>query len=191
VRRILRYFCLSILLASAAPAQSTAGVETEWDLKEFLESLSAGAHRLQPLVEQANPQNWQNAGAAQSYTPQWKSVQNEIRYLEITAGKLAKHPERLTLALETYLRLQALQTMASSLVEGVRKYQNPAIADLLQGALTENLNNRERVRTYLTELAETKEKELEIMDREAQRCRGMLSRQPPSSRDRAKPRRDE
>jgi hypothetical protein len=165
---------------------SSGGVESEWDLKKMLDALSAGARRLKPLIEQANPQNWSDAQGAQSYAPQWKAAQNEIQYLTLSADKLVKEPESLTVALEAYFRLQALDSSVSSLIEGIRKYQNPAVADLLQGSLVENLNNRERLKSYLTELAQTKEQEFKIMNKEAQRCRGIMSKQPPPSG--AKPR---
>src|SRR4051794_5519248 len=164
--RILLSVCALLAAASAMPAQSpqpAGGVESEWDLKKMLDALAAGARRLKPLIDQANPQNWPDADAVRAYTPAWKSAQNEIQYLANTADQLAKEPERLTLALETYFRMQALETSVTSVIEGVRKYQNPAVADLLQSALIENLNTRERVKTYLVELAQTKEQEIKIM----------------------------
>lgn len=160
---------------SAAPQ---GGVESEWDLKKMLDALSAGARRLKPLIEQANPQTWSDTLSARSYTAQWQGAQSEIQYLALSADKLIKEPESLTIALETYFRLQALDRSVSSLIEGIRKYQNPAVADLLQSALVENLNNRERLKAYVTELAQTKEQEFKIMDKEAQRCRGIMNRQP-------------
>ena len=172
-----------LLAATAIQVQTTqpsGGVESEWDLKKMLDALAAGARRLKPLIDQANPQTWKDPQAAQAYTAQWKSAQSEIQYLGTSADKLVKEPERLTLALETFFRLQALETSVSSLTEGVRKYQNPAVADLLQGALVQNLNLRERLKAYLTELAQTKEQEFKIMDQEAQRCRGIMNKQPPA-----------
>jgi hypothetical protein len=171
---------LAAFALQAQTPQPAGGVESEWDLKKMLDALSADARRLKPLIDQVNPQSWQDPQAAQSYTPQWKAAQTEIQYLGGSADKLVKEPERLTLALETFFRLQALETTVSSLVEGVRKYQNPAVAELLQSALVENLNLRERLKSYLTELADTKEQELKIMDKEAQRCRGIMSKQPPA-----------
>ena len=53
------------------------------------------------------------------------------------------------------------------------------MAELLDGTVRENSNNRERLRQYLNGLAQTKEQESQIMDKEAQRCRAILSRQPP------------
>lgn len=182
---------LLIAAASIAPAQQStqpggaapqAGVETEWDLRKLLDALVAGAARLKPLMDQVNPQNWADKQGGANYLPQWKSAQNEIQYLAHSTQELSKEPERLTLALETYFRLQAIQSAIGSLNEGVRTYQNPAVADLLQGAVAENSTNRERLKAYITELAQTKEQELKIMDKEAQRCRGMLTRQPAPSK---------
>lgn len=192
--RIGNYICAFAVFTVISFGQTSApapvgGVETEWDLKKLLDSLSAGARRLKPMIDQANPQNWQDAQGGRSYIPQWKGAQDQIQYFAQTAEKFAREPERLTIALETFFRLQALESSITSLNEGVRRYQNPAVADLLQGALVENMNNRERLRTYLTELAQTKEQEFAIMDKEAQRCRGSVSRQPPTPRTAApKPR---
>ena len=48
----------------------------------------------------------------------------------------------------------------------------------LAGLEAENGANRERFRQYLVTLAAEREQRLEVMDREAQRCRGILARQP-------------
>lgn len=188
--RMMKHVCVMTLAAMSAHAQSApapAGVESEWDLRTQLKGLSEGARRLQPIVEQADPKSWRDQQAAQSYQAQWKAAQDEIRYLETTASELAKDPERLTLVLETFFRMQALESSVSALQEGIRKYYNPAVADLLQGALVQHINNRERLKTYLLDLAKTKEQEFAIMDKEAQRCRAFMNRQPPQA-PAAKPR---
>ena len=79
---------------------------------------------------------------------------------------------------ETYLRMQAMESTLGSLIEGIRKYQNPALADLAQSVMTENSTNRDRLSQYLRDLAAQKEKEFQVADREAQRCRGMILNQP-------------
>ena len=174
-------------LATLAWGQSS-GTETEWDLRKLLDNLSAGAKRVKPILDQANPQKWNDPASAQSYAPQWKTAQNEIQYLTGVTDTFAKQPERLTLALETYFRLQAMENTLSSFDEGMRKYGNPAVADLLEATVRANSNNREKLRQYLVELAQTKEQESQIMDKEAQRCRATLSKQPPPAANRSKPR---
>lgn len=169
--------------AAQAGSNSTqaGGFESEWDLKKQLEALVAGARRLKPIVDESNPQNWKQSAGANDYYPQWKTSVDEIQYLIGSAEGLAKQPERLTLALETYFRLETMDRSVGSLLEGIRKYHNSPVADQLRGVLTENANNRERLKQYITELASSKEKECKVMDEEAQRCRAMLNRQPAST----------
>jgi hypothetical protein len=175
----------ALFLAPLIWGQST-GTETEWDLRKLLDSLSAGAKKIKPILDRANPQNWTDASAKQSYGAQWKTAQNEIQYLTMATETFSKQPERLTVALETYFRLQAMETTLSSFDDGMRKHGNPAVADLLEATVRANSENRERLRQYIVELAQTKEQECQIMDKEAQRCRATLSKQPPTA-NRAKP----
>jgi hypothetical protein len=51
------------------------------------------------------------------------------------------------------------------------------VGDLLIGVLGENSANRDKLRQYVTDLAATQEQEFEIVDKEAQRCRGALGQQ--------------
>jgi hypothetical protein len=147
------------------------------------------AKRLQPIVAQADPQHWKDPGAGQNYQAQWKSAQDLIQYFSGTADRLSKQPEQLPLALETYFRMEAMQTTLASLADGIRRHDNPAKADVLELVMTDNSNNRERLKQYLTDLANAKEQEFQVADREAQRCRGNISRQMPSSADQSKPKR--
>jgi hypothetical protein len=69
--------------------------------------------------------------------------------------------------------------MLVTLEEGLRRYQSREEAEALASLAAENGANRERFRRYLTALAAEREKRLEMMDREAQRCRGIIMSQPP------------
>jgi hypothetical protein len=173
----MKYFIVLACLASAVPAQNT-GVQAGWDVSQMLDSLSAQAKRLKPILDQLTPQEWIAKGAPDTYVAQWKGAENELGYLVDSAKLLAQSPERLTLALDTYFRMQSLEQRLGSLVEGVRHYQNPAVGDLMFGVLAENSANRDKLRQYITDLAATKEQEFKIVDQEAQRCRTNLSRQP-------------
>ena len=155
-----------------------AGVQAGWDVNQTLDALSAQANRLKPILAQLTPQQWISKGAPDTYVKQWKSSQDELGYLVDTAKNLEKQPERLTIALETYFRMQSLEMQLRSLADGVRTYQNPAVGDLLIGVLAENSSNRDKLRQYITDLALTKEQEFKVVDQEAQRCRGVLSHQP-------------
>jgi hypothetical protein len=166
---------LYALLFGTLLAQGQSGVEAGWDISRTLDALSAQANRLRPILDQLTPQQWVSKGAPDTYIKQWKSSQDELGYLVGSVKTLEKQPERLTLALETYFRMQSLEMQLRSLVDGVRNYQNPAIGDLLIGVLAENSANRDKLRQYITDLAVTKEQEFNVVDQEAQRCRGVLS----------------
>jgi len=93
--------------------------------------------------------------------------------------------------MDTYFRLQTMEQMLGSLATGVRRYQNPAIGDLLSGIANENAANREFLEQYLKDLAAVREAEFQIADAEAQRCRGILSKQPPAIQKRTLPSKQE
>ncbi len=69
-----------------------------------------------------------------------------------------------------------LEVVLTSLVDGARKYQNPALADLLRSLMNENSASRQQLRQYIVDLAAAKEQELKVMDGEAQRCRQITSK---------------
>jgi hypothetical protein len=173
---------LIVTAACIGSAQApSAAVATEWDITKTLDALSAQAKRVKPILDQLTPQQWVSKGAPQAYVSQQREAQDELGYLVNATSALEKQPDRLTLALDAYFRMQALETSLNSLVDGVRKYQNPAVGDLLMGVLGENTSNRDKLRQYITDLAANKEQEFQIADKEAQRCRGMLNRQTPAA----------
>ena len=171
-------FSMTRLVCLLAPVALYAqtGLTPAWEVKKTLEQLAAQTQRLVPVIQEIKASEWIARGAPASYVDQAKTVNDEVRYLVRTSGELARDPEKMTLALETYVRLETLDTMLLSLSEGLRRYQNPALADLIQGILGENDGQRHRLRGYLVELISTKETELRIMNDEAQRCRGMIVR---------------
>ena len=173
------FLCGVLLSAATAAAQTPSGVTTEWDVRTLAANLQTQAKHLEPVMAGIKPEGWVAQGAPAAYVKQWTSAQAELKYFLAAADSFSKQPERMTLALDTYFRMQALETLLGSLEEGIRKYQNPAIASLVQGVLNENSDNRDKLRQYVSDLAVEKEHEFQVADREAQRCRGVLSRQPP------------
>jgi hypothetical protein len=173
---LLPFLLLTVSAASGQSAQP--GVSSEWDIRKLLDSLDLEAQHLKPVIDQVKPEGWAAKGASSTYVAQWKSAQAELKYFLSSSETLSRQPEKLTSALDTYFRMQALESTVSSVVEGVRKYQNPALANLMQGVVGENNANRDRLRQYVQDLAAQKEQELQVADREAQRCRDTLVRQP-------------
>lgn len=173
-------FLLCVVGAAAASGQTAqpSGVSSEWDIQKLIESLNLETQHLKPVIDQVKPEGWVAKGASSTYIAQWKAAQAEMRYLQSSSDALARQPEKLTLVLDTYFRMQTLESTVGSVVEGVRKYQNPALANLMAGVIGENNANRDRLRQYVQDLAAQKEQELQVADREAQRCRATLMKQP-------------
>jgi hypothetical protein len=173
----MKYLLPLVFLSLTARAQ---GVSAPWDISQTVGALAAQAERLKPVLDQLTPEQWQSKGAPATYVAQWHAAQDEVGYVLRAADALGKQPEKLSLAFETYFRMQAVEAQINSLVEGVRRYQNPAVGDLMISVMAANSTNRDQLRQYITDLAETKEQEFQIVDKEAQRCRGTLVRQAPA-----------
>ena len=172
----MKYLLPLVFLSLTVRAQ---GVSAPWDISQTVTALAAQAERLKPVLEQLTPEQWQSKGAPATYVTQWRAAQDEVGYVLRAADALSKQPEKLSLAFETYFRMQAVEAQINSLVEGVRRYQNPAVGDLMISVMAANSTNRDQLRQYITDLTETKEQEFKIADKEAQRCRGILVRQTP------------
>ncbi len=147
----------------------------------MVQSLQAQAQHLRPVLDRIKPEAWMAHGAPAAYVQQLRSAQTELRYALESSDAFAKQPERLPLALDTYFRMQAMDTMLHSVIEGVRKYQSPADARTIQSVINETNGNRDRLREYIRALAAQKEQEFQIADREAQRCRSAVT-QPTAAR---------
>ncbi len=170
----------SILLLSSALAaqQPNAGVSPEWDIRKDMTTLAAQIRQLQPMVDKIKPETWISQGAPSAYVKQMASLQAGMQYLLGSSEKLAREPERLTAALDAYFRMQYVELLINSLRAGLRKYQSPDLAEIINGLLMETNNNKEKLRTHIVDLAALREQEMSVMDQEAQRCRGQLSRIP-------------
>lgn len=171
---------LGMFLQVPPAGAQAVGVAPEWEVRKNIGALAAGVQRLKPILEQVRPQEWVEKGAPEAYVGQWKTIRTELDYLAVSADALLRRPDKLTAALDTFFRMDRIQALLNSLGDGIRRYQNPALADLLQSVAFESAANREGLRQYILDLAAEKEQEFKIADEEAQRCRAILSRQPPS-----------
>jgi hypothetical protein len=165
----------------AAGRTRPAGLDTEWDIGLILREIGAHASRLLPGLDRVDAKAWEAKGASETYAAQLESSKQQARALEIGAQALSQNPEKLAQSLELFFRIEGLDSMLASLEEGLRKYQSRADAEALASLAAENGANRERFRQYLVSLAAEREKQLEVMDREAQRCRGIMMSQPPAA----------
>jgi hypothetical protein len=173
---------LSIGLCCAQAQQPPAGLESPWDVRKILTDVTAQAAQLKPLLPQLNPQQWvDKGGASTTYILQWQTAQRQLDDVQSFAQRLSQKTDSLSLALEMYFRLEALEVTARSLDEGAQRYGNRATAAQLAAYVAHTFDSRQRLRDYLTDLAASTEQNFKIADEEAQRCRGMISKEAPSS----------
>jgi hypothetical protein len=181
MRTLVAFFSLFLTVRAQAPQPSTTkqSVAAEWDISKTIAAFSDQANRLKPILDQLTPQEWVARGAPQAYLSQWQQSEMELGYVGTSAQAFERDPERLSLALDTLFRWERLAVDLNSLVDGVRHYQNPAVGDLMVSVLGENSSNRELLKQHITDLAAQKEEEFAVVDKEAQRCRGQVTRPAP------------
>lgn len=166
----------------ATPMVAT-GLPPEWEVRQQLAGLVSQTERLGPLVRKIEPAKW--LGAPEVYVAQQASILQQIQYISQVVGALAKQPERMTLALDVYFRLQSMEAQVLSFTDGIRRYQNPAVADLLASLTNETAASRERLREYVKELVAMREQERDLLEKEAQRCRSLPPRVTPMPKAKA------
>ena len=171
VALIAAFAAIAVLAPGQSSTQNPGGVAASWVTAENIATFADHANRMKPLLERLDPQQWVAEGAPDVYVMQHQNVLRELQYLTDAAELFQRQPERLTAALDTYFRFESLEWRMESLIEGVRRYENPAIGDLILAELKSNSGNRDQLRQYITELATQKEQEFRVVDNEAQRCR--------------------
>jgi hypothetical protein len=164
-------------------AQSTkppaTGLEPAWDIAVILEEVGANAAQLIPALDQLDPKSWVAKGASETYAEQWKSAREQARAVADEAKALAKSPERMSGELQLFFRIGGMERLLASVQEGARKYQGAASVQPLETIYAQGGANRERMRNYIVNLAAERERQFDVMDKEAQRCRATLMAAPP------------
>ncbi len=175
---------LVVVTCCMAQQPAVAGIENPWDVRTILTQLSQDTSQLKMLLDSLKPQQWaEQKGAPSTYVLQWQTAGRQANDVISTTSQLSQKTESLSLSLDDYFRLEALDVTTRALEDGVKKYAERATADRLSQLLARNFNNRERFREYIRNLATSTEQNFKIADEEAQRCRGMISKEPaPGSR---------
>ncbi len=160
-----------------------SGLQNPWDVRKTLTDLLNENEQLQPLLAKLNPQQWYDQkGAPSTYMIQWQTAQQQLNDVKYATTQLQQKTEGLSLALDLYFRLEALEASTRSLSEGAQKYADRSSADKLSALIARNFNSRERLRDYVRDLTTSTEQNFKIADQEAQRCRAEMSKQPPGKR---------
>ena len=164
----------AIPLPKASPP---SGILAPWDVKQMLKDLNAQTQKLKPLLQQMKPQQWLDNGAPPAYVTQYQDALARVDDTVRAANALSQQTESLSLALEAYFRMEALEDVAHSVEQCVRKYGDRPTADQLAQLIAEDFTNRQKLRSYLEDLSVTREQQFKVADAEAQRCRGIISKE--------------
>jgi hypothetical protein len=186
LRGLFLFACAAALAAQPQPSPQAAGLETTWEIAPVLQDIGAYAARLSAALDRIDAQSWISKGASETYGQQLESSKEQAKALADGAKALAQNPEKLSSSIELLFRIQGLDTMLASVGEAMRKYQTPQDAQSLAALAAENGANRARFERYIVNLAQEREQEFAVMDKEAQRCRGTLSVAPPTRAGRKK-----
>jgi len=141
-------------------------------------ALAASVRHVEPLLKQVNPADWVEKGAPDAYVRQLQTTKQAIAALVASSDELARQPEKMAVALDVYFQMERMELLMGSLREGIRKYQSAELDELIRQDLASNVLHRERLRQHIRDLADLREQEYQIANEEAQRCRGLLTKQP-------------
>ena len=175
--RFLWALALVPCLCAQAPAEAE-GMTPRWEIEAAAVELEENVATIQKILDRVRPKEWIQDGAPDAYVSQYEEVMQDVEYLGLSAGNLERKPDQLSVVVDTFLWLDRSHSLIRSLGEGVRKYQNPAVADLLDSARTRNDGVMDKLKEYMRQLAIHTEQEWTVANEEAQRCRAELMSKP-------------
>ncbi len=174
----MRLVLAALILSCGAFSQQPPAAMSDEEVAAIFTHLSQRAARIEPMLDQLHPNDWIAKGASDTYLTQWNSVRQQFSAIQSDMSDLAQHPDRLADSMKALFRVQATTAALGSLMGGGGKYQNPAWADLIESVSAEAGGDIDRFEKHLLEMATEKDQQFTLVDREAQRCRANLSRQP-------------
>jgi len=175
--RVVFLLLLLCFTAMSLPAQQ-GGMMPRWEVEALAKTLQTHAGEVKQLLEDVRPKEWIQDGAPHAYVEQYDKLLKELSNLDLSAQALERNPESLSRVVDTFLWLERVHSLVDSIVEGTRRYQTGPYAHLLAAARDRNAAAEQELKQYMQQLAVAIEERLDIAHSEAQRCRGLLARQP-------------
>jgi hypothetical protein len=170
-----------LVLGAATLAAQTEGVMPIWEVQKAGSELEKHTKVIEGLLEQYRAEEWVKGGAPGVYVEQLKQARQYNSYVNQQARELTRDPEKLSLVLDLIFRLEHAHSLLQSVTQGMSLHQNAAVAALTYAELSRNSTIGQQLKQYAYQLTLDREKEWEIADREAQRCRESLAKRPPSA----------
>jgi hypothetical protein len=152
------------------PAQVTA----------IASEISQRSEQLKPMLDQVHTADWVARDAPEAYVAQWRSLKEQNQAIEDDMTTIEQHPEAMSDIMKALFRVHRFDSDLEGLLKAVRRYQNPALADLIESVAAGDQSGLGKLQQYVLDLASEKERLLDVEDKEAQRCRSELANQPPA-----------
>ncbi len=182
--RICVWLCLPLFVVgvqiACAQQVPVAPVQSDQQVGEMYGRIANNFARLRPMFDQVRAADWVAKGASETYITQVDSLRLQVVAVQREMDLLSRTSSRLDTSIRALFRAQNCHRSLDSLMAGLRRYQNPSLADLIQAVAAEDNDDLAKLQEYILELAGQKEQEYLIVEKEAQRCRGMISVQPPT-----------
>ncbi len=169
---------LALVSVSLASPQD-GGMIPRWQVEELAQSIVKNVDTAGKVIMELRPREWIQDGAPQAYVEQHATLIEEMEQVKLSAMALGREPESLTYTVDTYLWLDRVDTLLSSVTGGVRRYYNSAVADVLDSVRNRNSDGVATIKAYMRQLAVHVEDTLKVAHREAQRCREQIISRPP------------
>ena len=166
--------------AQAVPAAPRPVPIDSSEVPSIATKISERSEHLKPMFEQVQVADWIAKGAPETYTSQWNSLVEQNQAIEADMKAIAQHPEGMQDVMRALYRIHRFDSDLNALLVAVRRYQNPALADLIESVSVSDQPGVEKLQQYTLDLADATEKQLSVEDEEAQRCRASLASQPPA-----------
>src|SRR5690349_8292695 len=106
----------------AGKATPPIGLQAPWDIRQMLVAMNAENEKLKPLFDHMHPQQWIDNGAPAAYASQYLDARSRLDDVIRSVQSLSRQTDSLSVALDAYFRMEALEIVARSLDEGIKKY---------------------------------------------------------------------
>jgi hypothetical protein len=150
------------------------------EVTAIAQQISRRSDQLKPMLDQVHAADWVAKGAPEAYIAQWSSLTEQNLAIETDMTTVEQRPAAMSEIMKALFRVHRFDSDLDRLLKAVRRYQNPALADLIESVAPADQNGVVKLQQYVLDLASEKERLLDVEDKEAQRCRSELANQPPA-----------
>jgi hypothetical protein len=164
----------------ALRAQEQQGPPDPTQVAAIADEISKRSEHLKPMLDEVHPADWVAKGAPEAYVAQWKSLTEQNQAIVSDMAEIAQHPEAMQDMMKALFRVHRFDGDLAGLLGALRRYQNPALADLIDSVAAGDQTAIAKLEQYVLDLAGEKERQIDLEDKEAQRCRATLAAQPPA-----------